>query len=282
MPIELLGLAMMATAALEAQRVVSINLCTDQMVVELLPRRRIASLSHLVTDPGISLLAANAPRRFDGIALNHGLAEEILTLNPDQVVTGGYSATPTEALLQRLGHPVLTLEIAHSLDDVRDNLRRLGTALGAEQRATEVIAAFDARLARLQVDENDDRRPRAYYLQPNGFSAGQGSLVDDIIVHAGLRNLGAEQGLQGHGKVSLEQVLLADPELLIVDTRDAAYPSLATEFLSHPAIEALSARVPRVDIAPRLWLCGLPGSLEALERLSSARAALLAGTGPAP
>lgn len=286
MPGALLALAL-ATAApavtpavdSAAQRVVSTNLCTDQLLVELLPRRRIASLSHLVADPGISLLAATAPHRLDGIPLNHGLAEEILTLQPDQVVTSGYRATPTDALLRRVGRPVLSLPIANSLDEVRDRLRRLGHELGVARRAEQLVAAFDARLGRLRAAAGVGRRPRALYLQPNGYSAGRGSLADDIIEAAGLRNLGGELGLRGHGKVSLEQVLAADPELLIVDVRDAGFPSLATEFLSHPAVEALAARVPRVAIPPRLWLCGLPGSLDALATLSRARAALLAGEG---
>ena len=68
---------------------------------------------------------------------------------------------------------------------------------------------------------------------------------------------------------------MAGPELLIIDQRDARYPSLATEFLSHPALQALAERVPRIEIPPRLWICGLPGTLGALELLVDARAGLL-------
>jgi len=263
-------------AATGPTQIVSINLCSDQLTVALVPKPRIASLSRLVADPGVSQLAADRPQAIDGIVLNDGLAEEILALRPELVIAGRYSAQPTVALLKRLGIPLLTLDIARSLADVRRRMSTVAEALGAQQRAALLLQQFDARLAALRVDA-PQTRPLAIYFQPNGYTAGKGSLIDDIMQRAGLRNLGAELGIEGHGKVSLEQVLMAEPELLIIDERDPRYPSLATEFLSHPALQALAGRVPKVQIPPRLWLCGLPGSLDALELLVRARTELMRG-----
>lgn len=273
----LLTLTWGAAAAADStgpQRVVSVNLCTDQLLVMLLPATRIASLSRLAVDAGISQLRASQLQSLANIPLNTGLAEEILPLNPDLLVAGRYTAQPTVALLQRLGVPLLRLDIAHSLADIRQHLRQLGSALAVETRAETLIDQFDARLAALRIAD-PAARPLAIYLEPNGYTAGTGSLVDDIMRQAGLRNLGAELGIAGHGKVSLEQVLMAGPELLVLDQPGSAYPSLATEFLSHPALQALAQRVPRVMIPPRLWICGLPSSLDALEMLVDARLGLL-------
>ena len=276
MLIPLLAMALSTAAATGPQRVASVNLCTDQMLVALLPTARIASLSRLVVDTGISQLDIGQLQALADIPLNAGQAEEILPLAPDLVVAGRYSAQPTVELLQHLGIPVLNLDVARSLADITARLRRVGEALGAGARATALIAQFDARLAALRVADGAPR-PLAIYFQPNGYTAGSGSLVDDIMQQAGLRNLGADLGIQGHGKVSLEQVLLAAPALLIIDQRNPRYPSMATGFLSHPAIQALAQRVPQVKIPPRLWICGLPGTLDALQLLVEARAAILAG-----
>ena len=258
----------------QPQRVVSVNLCTDQMLVALLPTARIASLSRLAMDTGISQLDQGRMQALSEVPLNAGMAEEILPLRPDLVIAGRYSAQPTVELLRRLAVPVLSLDISRSLADIRLRLRRVGEALGADAHAETLIAQFDARLVALRVAD-DAPRPLAVYLQPNGYTAGRNSLVDDIMRNAGLRNLGAELGIQGHGKVSLEQVLMAKPELLIIDQHDPRYPSLATGFLSHPAIQALARRIPQLIIPPRLWICGLPRTLDALQRLTRARRQLL-------
>ncbi|HQY71814.1 MAG TPA: hypothetical protein PLW13_15400, partial [Pseudomonadales bacterium] len=58
-----------AVRATEApQRVVSLNLCTDQILLALLPRERIAMLSQLAADRTLSSAAARAEgiARFDG------------------------------------------------------------------------------------------------------------------------------------------------------------------------------------------------------------------------
>jgi len=253
-----------ATAATTVpRRVISMNLCTDQLILALLPRSRIASLSQLVIDPDLSLAVDQVGR----IPLNNGLAEELLTLRPDRVVTGPYSDKATLALLRELGYPVQTLAIAQSLADIRRHLIELGESLGVEARARQLVSAFDQRL-RTEGRSADETAPLAVYLQPNGYTAGSDTLADDLIRHAGLRNLGTELGIHGYAKVSLEQLLMAAPEILITDQLSYRYPSLATELLDHPAITALSRQARHIRIPQRLWICGLPGSLEVLSLLT--------------
>ena len=81
-----------------AKRVVSINLCTDQLLLLIAQRSQIASVSYLARDPMISHLADQA----QGIPINHGLAEEILPLEPDLVLVSSHTIRPTVALLQKL------------------------------------------------------------------------------------------------------------------------------------------------------------------------------------
>src|SRR4051794_41669818 len=74
--------------ATKPQRVVSINLCVDELVLRLADRRNIASISWLSLDPKNSNVAALA-REFP---INHGVAEEIVPLKPDLVIAGMYTA----------------------------------------------------------------------------------------------------------------------------------------------------------------------------------------------
>ena len=89
---------LMARAAAPA-RIVSLNVCTDQILVDLVPRHRIAAVTHLATDP----LSAAHPERAAGLPSTRGSAEEVLAKDPDLMLAGQYSTIAAVALLRRLG-----------------------------------------------------------------------------------------------------------------------------------------------------------------------------------
>ena len=79
------------------RRIVSLNLCTDQLVLALADRAAVRSVTWLARDPQNSVMAAAASE----VLVNHGLAEEIIPFAPDLVVAGIYTARTTVALLKR-------------------------------------------------------------------------------------------------------------------------------------------------------------------------------------
>ena len=66
------------------QRVVSVNLCTDQLALMLAAPGQVISVTKLAAVPRVSTMAAQAA----DIPANSGLAEEIYMLQPDLVVAG--------------------------------------------------------------------------------------------------------------------------------------------------------------------------------------------------
>ena len=81
-------LALCIPAAAAPARVVSTNLCTDQLAMLLAAPGQLVSVSWLAADPRSSTMAAEAAR----YPANHGLAEEIFLLSPDLVLAGSYTA----------------------------------------------------------------------------------------------------------------------------------------------------------------------------------------------
>ena len=144
----------------------------------------VKSVTWLSQDPRAANLAAQAA----ALPANDGHAEEALAYRPDAVLVGPFADPASIALLQRLGAPVVEVGAPQTLDGVRRQIRDLAAALGEPQRGEALVAAMDARLARVVVDPS---RPRlkAVVLRPNGFTVGPGSLVDEILTRAGLDNL---------------------------------------------------------------------------------------------
>ncbi len=256
-----------SVGAAKPERIVSINLCADQMLLAMAPRRVIVSLSRLVADREISAATA---AEIGSIPLNGGRAEEVLALKPDLVVAGRHAARATIFVLKKLGYRVMEMDIARSIPEIRENIRILGEAIGEPHRAEALIKAIDARLRRLAPVISGTRLGAVYY-QPNGLAAGLGSLVDDVISRAGLVNVAARLGVRGQGRLPLEMLIMARPDILIIDAGRPQAPALAFQVLDHPALAALTAKATLAAIPQRLWICGLSATIEVTERLAKLR-----------
>lgn len=249
------------------RRVVSMNLCTDQLAMMLASPGQLISVSNLAKDPMTSAMTEEA-RAFP---VNHGSAEEIFLLRPDLVLTGSYTNPATTELLQRLGIPVAVFDPANSMEDVRASILSMGQALGREDAALALAARFDAQLASLRAAPPSGLRAALYYA--NGYSLGDQTLAGQILATAGFANVTAETGLSSSGFLPLEVLIVANPDLVIQGDR---YPgaSRSEELLDHPALAALGARLPREMLADRDWICGTPKVLKAVSDLRAAGTAL--------
>lgn len=250
------------------RRIVSINICGDLLALTLAPRERVASVTFLAADPDWSPAASLAA----GVAINHGSAEEVLPLQPDLVLAGRYAARETIALLERLGYPVLELDIARSLDDARAQIRAAAAAMGVPEAGEAMIADLDARIGALRP-RVDGPRPLAVVYGPNGYTLGPRSLSGALVALAGFDNLAARSGILGVGTLSMEALVLAAPDLVIMESAASHAPALATLMLDHPALARLRQRAAVVEIPRPLWSCPGPWLADALERLAAARPA---------
>ncbi|WP_207477841.1 ABC transporter substrate-binding protein [Arenibaculum pallidiluteum] len=264
------ALASSRTAAAGPRRIVSLNLCADELLVRLADREQIASVTWLARDPRASTVAAAAA----DLPVNHGMTEEIAAARPDLVLVGRHTTRTPVALLRRLGITVVELDLPRSLDDVRAQIRAVAAAVGHPARGEAAVAALDRHLAAVAApapapDPGPVPGARALVLRPAGYTVGPGSLVDTILERAGLRNVAAELGIDGYGQVPLETVVMAGAEVLVVDG-EAESPSLATEILGHPVIGRLAGRVRLVPVPVRLWACGGPQVADAVRILAAA------------
>jgi iron complex transport system substrate-binding protein len=106
--------------------------------------------------------------------------------------------------------------------------------------------------------------------QPNGLTIGKGSLVDDLLTHARLRNLAVERRIDNYGALPLEWLLLAQPDLLIVNADEDRGRALAYEVLSHPALKSRYHGQRVVSVPSAWWSCPGPRLVDAVRRLQQA------------
>lgn len=249
-----------------AQRIVSLNVCTDELLLRLADPARIASVTWLSRNPSGSNVASLAEQ----VPINHGLAEQVVASDPDLVLAGTFTTRIAVGMLRRTAIPVLEFGVPRSFDEVRQQIRDVAALLQAEAKGKQLIEEIDRRVAAV-ADKPRSMRPTAVVLNPNGATVGQGTLADQVMTAAGLDNIAARLRTDNYGQIPLEIVALHEVDVLIVSASRDGPPSKATELLRHPILSKL-ARTRIVVLPGRLWSCSGPGVAEAVERLNAVAA----------
>lgn len=256
------AVASAASTGERPMRIVSLNMCTDELVLRLADPSRIASVTWLSQDPRNANMAEAARH----IPANHGLAEEVMGFRPDLVVAGAYTTRATVSLLGRVGVDVREFGVPRNLAEMKAQIGEMAKLLGEPARGEALVDGIEQRLQALAA-RRVERPLRAIVLRPSGFTVGRGSLVDEILTRAGLVNIAAELGVESYGQIALETVVLGRAEVLILNETPDGPPSLAHEILHHPVIERLGDRLKLVALPSRLWTCAGPSVLDAIELL---------------
>ena len=238
------------------QKIVSLNLCTDQLLMLLADPNQIASLSKIVDDQNVSFLAGRSAE----FKKNRGDAEEIFINSPDLVVAGVYTEKATVQILQSLGVRVEIFPIEQNFEDIIENIKKMGLLVGHSDRAKRMIDDFNVRLEELRSGITE--RPRAAIYSANGYTTGTDTMSGQILKTAGFRNITEEVGMPFGGTLPLETLVMLRPDLVITGK---AYPghSRAEEILKHPALRPLKT-ITQTDAK---WICGTPAVLDAVAEL---------------
>ena len=250
--------------AVPLPRIVSMNVCTDQLLLPLADPAQILGLSRFSRDAWQSWAAEQA-RRYPSLS---GGAEDVLVLKPDVVLASLFDKRTTRELLKAQGLRLAEFSVPLSLDEVKAQIREMGEIVQHRDRAEAEIARLDAAMARARevvVEKHYSVLP----LSRRGWVAGSDNLVSSLLSETGLFNAASELGVGGGGLVSLEEIVKAKPDFLLVSEAGERAEDDGSAFLLHPALERLYPPSKRIVIPERLTVCGgvmLADALDVLVR----------------
>ena len=250
------------------QRIMSMNMCTDMLLLQLAPRAHVASVSYLARQG----VAAFAPGLADGVPVNHGSAEEIVGLKPDLILAGDFSTPLTKRYARAMGARLVEVKTTLTFQDIRDVTRQVAAAVGEPARGEALIAQMDADLSRLAAMK--PATPIRAVVWSEGAVPGRDTLANRIVEAAGATDIAAHAG-PAYTTFGVEELLQANPDVLITGEssgrtslhsmaaehaavrgrwrgREAAYPdTLASCGISKSAAAALTLRQALDRIAAR-------------------------------
>jgi iron complex transport system substrate-binding protein len=247
--------AALVCGAAAPQRVMSLNVCADQLLLALVPEKRIASLTFMAREPQPLRIWPQGAR----IPVNYGSAEEVLAAKPDLVLTGPFVPALTRQLLQRSGARIVEVPLAENFDQIRAVTRQVAAALHAEARGEILLAHMDEDLRALAK-----ARPatpiRVAQWGNGGYVPGQSGLFGAMLTVMGAQSITA-----GDGFYDLEGLLAGKPDALIFSDTYAGMASLRADQDTHTA---LAQRYPRISYSS-FYGCGVPQLAAAARKLQA-------------
>lgn len=236
--------------------IVSLNPCTDAILVEVAEPDQILALSHYSGIAGSSSISPEVAARF---AKTGGTAEEVLALKPDIVLASQFMAPSLRAALERLDVQVETFGSPLTPRESYDQIEQIAQLSRRPERAEALIADIKTALNKASIGA--DAQPiEALLWQSGQIVAGDGALVTEVLRETGfVRGEGMRQGEY----VSLERLIADPPELVLIAGTSAGQ--------QHPALSQLDAsRFASLD--PKLFYCAGPSLIALAQRLVAIRA----------
>ncbi|TPG38620.1 ABC transporter substrate-binding protein [Sphingomonas koreensis] len=259
----LLGLMLLAGCAPPrggSGGIVSTNPCADAMLVELAPADRIAAISHYSQEPAATSIPIALAKRFRATS---GTAEEVIALHPDLVVTSSFTPRATRDAYARAGLKVLTLDSPTSVAASEAQVMQVAEAIGLRARGIAMVRRIEIALAKAAPAPGDAARPSALLYLSGNLASGGGTLLDELMRRAGLRDAAADYGLQHTGTLPLETIIDAPPDVILMPDLSDRPAALRASVLQYRSRLALFPR--------RLGNCGGPVIGPAVETLASIR-----------
>ena len=131
----IVGVSPAAPQATKPQRVASINLSADEVLVEILPPGRLVSVTRWADAEGTSNVVGRVPKSVHRFVKAD--MEQLVALEPDLVVVSEYTDADFMKQLERSGLRVHRMLGLSTLAGVRGAILDLGRAVGEDEAAPE-------------------------------------------------------------------------------------------------------------------------------------------------
>ncbi|WP_167132299.1 ABC transporter substrate-binding protein [Paramicrobacterium chengjingii] len=229
------------------QRVVALSTETGDIALELIGHERVAAVSHGSITDGAGNQIAEA--ELVDTALPAGTnpdPEQILALDPDLVLMTSRHEGEQDAanVLSKAGVPALIFDSSdfESIDAVMAAVETIGSALGAESTASDIVSSLTKQQEHvLDAIADDPINSTVLLLMSRGgrqFVQSASSTMSTLVEQAGGTVIGASDGAVPAGP---ESIVAANPDVIIVEDFQGAGLSPFSELLESGALADVPA-----------------------------------------
>lgn len=234
------------TVKQKPQKILSLALQTDEILLNLVSPNRIVGLSVFADDKynsNVVNLAKNVKGRYSSNDI-----EKIVKANPDLVIVPYYIDKSKYDLLKKsLKCPIYVSLNPDSINNIKLEIANLAKLTGEQQKGQALIKYMDDKINLVQKKVKFLRKKKYVLFYTYYFEStyGKNTTQQEIAKYAGVINIASMVGLKGWPKISKEQILEWDPDIIVIPS--ASYNPKKTsqqfieEFKKDPAFKNLKA-----------------------------------------
>lgn len=200
----------------EPRRIISLTLGSDEILLGMIDKSRIAALTRYADDAGISNIAEEAAEIPERATMDQ--VEKIISLQPDLVILDTWVDAGYIKQLRDAGINVYAFRTPCNIDEQIAVIKEIAHLVGADEKGEEIVRwmneklkAVEDKLARIEPEE---RLTVMDYGEMG--SSGLGTNFDDIVTRAGLVNVLSRAGISGWPQVSKEKIIEYNPDIIIL------------------------------------------------------------------
>ena len=207
--------------AAKPQRIISMGLSGDEILLDLVEPKRLAALTSLVDDPSISPCSDKA-KVVQARVKGRG-AEGILALQPDLVIIPSWMEMKEKSVLEDAGIKVFIIDSPHDFAGIKKLITTLGAVTGEAHRAKQIDTDIEQKLAVVwqavsQVPDNKKQSILAF--SQMGVFGAKGTSFDEICHKANVINALGEYDLSKNATINKEQVVALNPDYFLLPSWD--------------------------------------------------------------
>lgn len=214
-------------------RIASTTEGTDEILSALVPKKDVVMVTTYATNPVYSNIVSWAK----GIpAIQTATSEQVIAVHPDLVLAASYTTPGVVSQIEQTGVPVYEFTDFNSISGIEKNIQVVGELVGEGSKANQLVAQMQQQLGKIENAVKGQPKVTVLNYSSYGFAAGQGTNVNDEIVDAG--GINAAANLQGWQKVSDEEIVKMNPQVIIDSSNDTGF---VQKILTNPAFRNVAA-----------------------------------------
>lgn len=230
-----------------ASRIISLDLCTDWMLLKHADRSQVIAFSPLLYRFRVDWIP-------DGLPIHDGSLEQIVVLDPDLVVSGEFNALLLRKRLKQLGKRIEIMPLPQDIDSIQHYVNRFHVLLKTERQANKPFF----------IDRKNSKLKKLLLLGANGIGTGRGTLEHDVIEKSGWNNYIQNQG---YVNLDLEHIVNDPPDAVLWSS--PVSNSLANLFAQHVVLNRLIDKQNWFSNDYWRWQCPGPWTYDLISELAS-------------
>lgn len=233
------------THASPPTRIVSLDLCTDWMLLQFAKPEQVLAYSPLLYQQPPSWVPS-------GLPTHDGSLEQIMSLQANLVITGEYNAIVQTKRLRQLGQGVEVMSLPTDVNQVQSYIQSFTQLLGSE-----------ILLDQKYLKTNENRNQTLLLLGANGIGTGRATMEHDMLTRAGWTNF-----LQSPGylNLDLEQLVFNPPDAILWAA--PSHNSMANLFANHSAVKQIMTDKNWIRSDYWRWQCPGPWIFKLIQELA--------------